>query len=48
LLSGITRHMLGLFHARPRAREWRRILCELGRARHVDAGVIMRALTVTE
>ena len=48
LLSGITRHMLGLFHARPRAREWRRTLCELGRARHVDAGVIMRALTVIE
>ncbi len=48
LLSGITRHMLGLFHARPRAREWRRTLSELGRARHVDAGVIMSALTVTE
>lgn len=29
-LHGITRHMLGLFHGRPGARQWKRILSEAG------------------
>ncbi|MGB5870673.1 MAG: tRNA dihydrouridine(20/20a) synthase DusA, partial [Albidovulum sp.] len=35
-LHQITRHMLGLFHGRPGARGWRRILSE--RANHDGAG----------
>lgn len=31
------RHMLGLFHGRPGARQWRRILSEEGRAPYADA-----------
>jgi tRNA-dihydrouridine synthase A len=36
-LHQVTRHMLGLFHGRPGARGWRRILSE--RANAVDAGL---------
>lgn len=35
-LKDITRHMLGLFHAQPGGRNWRRLLSE--NAQHTDAG----------
>ncbi|MGH8499936.1 MAG: tRNA dihydrouridine(20/20a) synthase DusA, partial [Methylococcales bacterium] len=43
-LSQFTRQLSGLFHARPRSREWRGKLSELTRDRLVDAGVVMSAL----
>jgi tRNA-dihydrouridine synthase A len=43
-VSSITRHMLGLFHGRPGARLWRRILTEEGALPGGDARVIRRAL----
>jgi tRNA-dihydrouridine synthase A len=43
-LAAMTRHMLGLFHARPGARAWRRILTVEGAKPGADARVIEHAL----
>jgi len=43
-LAAMTRHMLGLFQARPGARAWRRILTVEGAKRRAGAEVIERAL----
>ncbi|WP_249138128.1 tRNA dihydrouridine(20/20a) synthase DusA [Phenylobacterium montanum] len=43
-LAAMTRHMLGLFHGRPGARAWRRILTVEGAKAGADVGVIERAL----
>jgi tRNA-dihydrouridine synthase A len=43
-LHAMTRHMLGLFHNRPRGRIWRRILSERAARRHAGAEVILEAL----
>ena len=43
-LSAMTRHMLGLFHGRPGARTWRRILTVEAVRPGADAEVIQRAL----
>jgi tRNA-dihydrouridine synthase A len=43
-LAAMTRHMLGLFHGRPGARTWRRILTVEGVKPGADEGVILRAL----
>jgi tRNA-dihydrouridine synthase A len=40
----MTRHMLGLFHARPGARAWRRILTVEGAKPGADTRVIEQAL----
>jgi tRNA-dihydrouridine synthase A len=47
-LSHVTRHMLGLFHGRPGARQWRRILSV--EAAHPDAGVgvVLAALSAID
>jgi tRNA-dihydrouridine synthase A len=43
-LASMTRHMLGLFHGRPGARGWRRMLTVEGSNAGAGAGVIERAL----
>ena len=43
-LSAMTRHMLGLFHGRPGARAWRRILTQESVKPGADVEVIERAL----
>jgi tRNA-dihydrouridine synthase A len=43
-LAGMTRHMLGLFHGRPGARAWRRILTVEGVKPGAGLEVIDRAL----
>ena len=43
-LAAMTRHMLGLFHGRPGARAWRRILTVEGVKPGADEDVILRAL----
>lgn len=43
-MAAMTRHMLGLFHARHGARSWRRILTIEGVKPGADEGVIRRAL----
>ncbi len=45
-LHAITRHMLGLYNHRPRARAWRRYLSENARGGGVD--VLRRALAIVE
>ena len=43
-LAAMTRHMLGLFHARPGARAWRRILTVEGARPGAGVEVIARGL----
>ncbi len=43
-LAAMTRHMLGLFHGRPGARAWRRILTEQGVKAGAGLEVVERAL----
>jgi tRNA-dihydrouridine synthase A len=43
-VSAVTRHMIGLFHGRPGARQWRRILTVEGTRSGAGADVIQRAL----
>jgi tRNA-dihydrouridine synthase A len=43
-LAAVTRHMIGLFHGRPGARHWRRILTEEGTRPGAGPEVIRRAL----
>ncbi len=47
-LRAIARHMLGLFHGRPRARLWRQLLSDAAALAGNDAGLIERALDVVE
>jgi tRNA-dihydrouridine synthase A len=46
-LHQITRHMLGLFHGRPGARQWRRILSEGANAAAAGEAVLDAALAAT-
>jgi tRNA-dihydrouridine synthase A len=46
-LHQITRHMLGLFHGRPGARQWRRILSEGANAAGAGEAVLDAALAAT-
>ena len=43
-LAAMTRHMLGLFHGRPGARAWRRILTVEGVRAGAGVDVVLRAL----
>ncbi|VAW13944.1 tRNA-dihydrouridine(20/20a) synthase [hydrothermal vent metagenome] len=47
-LIAITRHMLGLYHARPGARHWRRILSEEGRVHGAGWEIVERALATVK
>jgi tRNA-dihydrouridine synthase A len=47
-LRAIVRHMLGLFHGRPRARIWRQMLSDAGRLARNDPGLILQALEAVE
>ncbi len=47
-LHSITRHMLGLFHGRPGARQWRRILSENAVKDGAGIDVIAAALSATQ
>jgi tRNA-dihydrouridine synthase A len=43
-LRHVTRHMLGLYHATPRARLWRRMLSDAGELAKNDPALLLRAL----
>ncbi len=45
-LPSIVRHILGLYHGEPNARQWRRFLTEQGRAKDVDATLLHESLRV--
>ncbi len=47
-LNAITRHMLGLYHGLPGAREWRRILSVEAAAPGAGADILRRALAAVE
>ena len=47
-LSAMTRHMLGLFHGRPGARQWRRHLAENAHCPGAGPEVVMEALGLVE
>ena len=47
-LRAIVRHMLGLFHGRPRARIWRQMLSDASLLARNDPGLILRALEAVE
>jgi tRNA-dihydrouridine synthase A len=47
-LHQITRHMLGLFHGRPGARHWRRILSEGAHVGGAGTALVLRALAEVE
>ncbi len=47
-VSAVTRHMIGLFHGRPGARQWRRILTVEGTRPGANAEVIARALAAIQ
>ena len=47
-LRQVTRHMLGLYHATPRAKLWRRMLSDPAELKQNDAGLILRALEAVE
>ena len=47
-LRQVTRHMLGLYHATPRAKLWRRMLSDPLELKQNDAGLILRALQAVE
>jgi tRNA-dihydrouridine synthase A len=47
-LRHVTRHMLGLYHAHPRAKLWRRMLSDPAELRRNDAGLLLRALEIVE
>ena len=47
-LRHVTRHMLGLYHATPRARLWRRMLSDPLELKKNDPGLLRRALEVVE
>jgi tRNA-dihydrouridine synthase A len=47
-LRNITRHMLGLYHATPRARLWRRMLSDSALLQRNDPALLVQALEVVE
>jgi tRNA-dihydrouridine synthase A len=47
-LRHVTRHMLGLYHATPRAKLWRRLLSDPLELKTNDPGLILRALEAVE
>lgn len=47
-LNNITRHMLGLYHGRPRARAFRRHLSEHGTGENANVDVLREALAIAE
>ncbi|NBR54187.1 MAG: tRNA dihydrouridine(20/20a) synthase DusA, partial [Rhodobacteraceae bacterium] len=47
-LHQITRHMLGLFHGRPGARHWRRILSEGAHEEGAGLPLVLKALAEVE
>ena len=47
-LRGIARHMLGLYHGRPRARLWRRMLSDPARLERDDPDLLLEALDAVE
>ncbi|HUJ85691.1 MAG TPA: tRNA dihydrouridine(20/20a) synthase DusA [Burkholderiales bacterium] len=47
-LRQVTRHMLGLYHHAPRARQWRRMLSDPARLAHDDPALIGEALEAVE
>ena len=47
-LAAITRHMLGLFHAEPGGRLWRRVLSEEAHRKGAGYDVVLRALAEVE
>ncbi len=47
-LRAIVRHMLGLYHAQPAARTWRRMLSDPDLLRDADASLLWRALEAVE
>ena len=47
-LRHVTRHMLGLYHATPRARLWRQMLSDSLELKKNDAGLLLRALETVE
>ncbi len=47
-LSHVTRHMLGLFHGRPGARQWRRILSVDAARPDAGAEVLLKALAALD
>ena len=47
-LRSIVRHMLGLYHARPAARTWRRMLSDSVALRDADATLLWKALDAVE
>ncbi len=47
-LNNVARHMLGLYHGRPRARAFRRHLSEKGVGKDAGIGVLIEALSIAE
>jgi tRNA-dihydrouridine synthase A len=47
-LRGVVRHMLGLYHGLPRARQWRRLLSDAGRLRENRPELLLEALDTVE
>src|SRR5688500_11940051 len=47
-LRHVTRHMLGLYHATPRARLWRQMLSDSLELKKNDPGLLLRALEAVE
>jgi tRNA-dihydrouridine synthase A len=47
-LRHVTRHMLGLYHAHPRARIWRRMLSDPVQLKKNDAQLLLRVLEMVE
>jgi tRNA-dihydrouridine synthase A len=47
-LNNVTRHILGLYHGRPRARAFRRYLSERAPAEGVDIHVLREAIRMAE
>jgi tRNA-dihydrouridine synthase A len=47
-LRRVTRHILGLYHATPRAKAWRRLLSDPLELQKNDPGLLLRALEIVE
>lgn len=47
-LTSISRHLVGLFHARPRSKEWRRMLSELTQRKPGEAYAAIQALATSD
>jgi tRNA-dihydrouridine synthase A len=47
-LRHVTRHMLGLYHGMPRARQWRQMLSDSSELKRNDPSLLLRALEAVE